>query len=81
MDYATLYERLTSNLRDRIRRGEITERGLARMTFVSQPHIHHVLKGKRALSAEMADRIMRHLRIDLLDLIEPGEFLEWRRRQ
>lgn len=81
MDYATLYERLTGNLRDRIRRGEVTERGLARMTSVSQPHIHHVLKGKRALSAETADRIMRHLRIDLLDLIEPGEFLEWRRRQ
>jgi hypothetical protein len=81
MDYATLYERLTTNLRDRVRRGEVTERGLARMTCVSQPHIHHVLKGKRLLSAEMADRILHHLRIDLLDLIDPGEFLEWRRRQ
>jgi transcriptional regulator with XRE-family HTH domain len=81
MDYATLYERLTTNLRDRVRSGEMTERGLARMTCVSQPHIHHVLKGKRLLSAEMADRILHHLHIDLLDLIDPGELLNWQRKQ
>lgn len=81
LDYATLYDRLTTNLRERVRRGEVTERGLARMTSVSQPHIHHVLKGKRLLSAGMADRILHQLRIDLLDLIEPDELLEWRRRR
>ncbi len=71
---------MTTNLRERIRRGEITERGLARLTRVSQPHMHHVLKGERVLSADMADRVLHHLRMDLLDLVEPGEILEWRRR-
>ena len=37
---------------------------------VSQPHIHNVLKGVRALSPELSDQILQHLRISLLDLIE-----------
>jgi plasmid maintenance system antidote protein VapI len=68
------------NLRERVRSGQITERGLARLTHVSQPHIHNVLKGKRLLSAEMADQIMQHLRMDVLDLVDPHELLEWHRR-
>lgn len=79
MDFETLYERLTTNLRDRVRRGEVTERGLARITCVSQPHIHHVLSGKRLLSAEMADRILHRLRLDLLDLLEPADYAQRRK--
>jgi transcriptional regulator with XRE-family HTH domain len=62
--------RLVANLRDRVRNGQATERGLARATGISQPHIHHVLKGKRLLSMEAADRILDGLQIDLLDLVE-----------
>jgi transcriptional regulator with XRE-family HTH domain len=78
MNFVKLRERLTADLRERVRRGEITERGLARLTGVSQPHVHNVLNGKRLLSPEMADRLMAGLRIDLLDLVEPGELLHWR---
>ena len=80
MNFVKLRERLTADLRERVRRGEITERGLGRLTGVSQPHVHNVLNGKRLLSPEMADRLMAGLRIDLLDLVEPCELLHWRSR-
>jgi len=81
MTFCDLHERLIENLRQRVRGGEVTERGLARATGVSQPHIHHVLKGKRLLSAVTADRILGQLHIDLLDLIELEELLQSRRRR
>ena len=81
MSFQQIQHRLVALLRERVRSGEITERGLARMTGVSQPHIHHVLNGKRHLSLEMADAILRETHMDLLDLIEPGEMLEWTRRR
>jgi plasmid maintenance system antidote protein VapI len=64
-----------------VRSGDATERGLARLTGVSQPHMHNVLKGKRLLSVEMADQVVGQLHLDLLDFIEPGELLEWQRRR
>jgi transcriptional regulator with XRE-family HTH domain len=80
MNFRDLQNRLAKNLRERVRSGEITERGLARLTGVSQPHIHHVLKGKRLLSPDMADQVMGHLRMDILDLVDPIELLEWHGR-
>jgi len=80
MTFHELERRFVDYLRDRIRSGEFTERNLARRTGVSQPHIHNVLKGKRALSPEMADVILHILEIDLLDLIEPEEIPERSRR-
>jgi plasmid maintenance system antidote protein VapI len=80
MNFRDLQNRLAENLRERVRSGEITERGLARLTGVSQPHIHHVLKGKRLLSPDMADQVMGHLRMDVLDLVDPIELLEWHGR-
>jgi len=74
MDFTRLQCRLVTHIRERVRSGEVTERGLARMTGVSQPHIHNVLKGSRFLSVGMADQILRELRIDLLDLIEAADF-------
>ena len=68
------FERLQLNLiqhlRDRVRSGELTERSLARITGISQPHLHNVLKGKRLLSLEKLDRILAYLELDLRDLIE-----------
>jgi transcriptional regulator with XRE-family HTH domain len=65
--------RLVSHVRARVRNGEISERGLARLTGVSQPHIHNVLKGTRRLSADMTDQILQRLRIDLADLLTAGD--------
>jgi transcriptional regulator with XRE-family HTH domain len=69
MTYKDLNDRLIAVLRHRIRSGQLTERGLARATGISQPHIHNVLKGKRLLSAEAADEILRRLDLDLVELI------------
>jgi hypothetical protein len=70
MLFTELRSSLIAVLRARVRNGELTERGLARLVGVSQPHIHNVLKGVRALSPELSDQILQHLRISLLDLIE-----------
>ena len=81
MNFREQQRRLIAHLYARVRSGDATERGLARLTGVSQPHIHNVLKGKRFLSLEMADQILAQLHLDLLDFIEPGELLEWQRRR
>lgn len=81
MDFQQLRERFVDNLRERVRSGQLTERGLARVTGISQPHIHNVLKGKRLLSPEMSDAVLRNLRMDLLDLMKPEDILEWREKK
>lgn len=68
-----LQRRLLEYLRHRLRTGEVTERGLARIAGISQPHLHNVLKGRRLLSMEMADGILRNLQLDILDLLERRE--------
>jgi hypothetical protein len=78
MDFQELRERFLTNLRERVRSGELTERGLARVSGVSQPHIHNVLKGKRLLSPEMSDTVLHQLHMDLLDLMKPEDFIDWR---
>jgi transcriptional regulator with XRE-family HTH domain len=73
MDFLELEQRFLDHLRYRVRSGELTERRLARMSGISQPHIHNVLRGKRCLSMETADVILHVLHIDLLDLLDPEE--------
>jgi transcriptional regulator with XRE-family HTH domain len=73
MDFLELERRFIEHLKVRVRSGEITERRLAHLTGISQPHIHNVLGGKRNLSLETADIILRILRLDLLDLLDPEE--------
>jgi len=80
MNFGDLHFRLTQYLRELIRSGELTERGLARITRVSQPHIHNVLKGKRLLSSQLADEILHRLQLDLTDLLRP-EDLDSRRNR
>jgi plasmid maintenance system antidote protein VapI len=60
---------LRDHLRLRIRNGLITERGLARKTGLSQSHIHNVLKGARILTPEVADQILRHMKLSILELV------------
>jgi len=81
MDFRELQLRFIEHLRERVRSGELTERGLARMTGVSQPHIHNVLKGKRFFSLEKTDNILHELRLDLLDLLPAQETHEPRRHR
>ncbi|HLK70127.1 MAG TPA: helix-turn-helix domain-containing protein [Bryobacteraceae bacterium] len=69
MTFQELRCRFVDHLRERVRSGELTERSLAKMTGVSQPHIHNVLKGKRVLSPEMSDEILLNLQMDLMDLV------------
>jgi hypothetical protein len=81
VNFRELQRRLIAHLHTLVRSGDATERGLARLTGISQPHMHHVLKGKRLLSLGMADRVLAQLHLDLLDFMEPGELLDWQRRR
>jgi len=72
--YFELFQlRLIEHVHARVQRGELTERGLARHTGISQPHLHNMLKGARVLSPQMADLLLRHLHITLLDLLDANE--------
>jgi plasmid maintenance system antidote protein VapI len=73
MYFQDLHARLIDYLRESIQSGALTERGLARITGVSQPHIHNVLKGKRLLSSQMADEVLRKLHVDVRDLLRRDE--------
>ncbi len=73
MYFQTLQARLLAAIRMKVRTGELTERRLARLTGISQPHVHNVLKGARELSPEVADLILRELKLSLLDLVEHEE--------
>ena len=70
MYFSDFHNSLVNSLRDRVRNGQLTERSLAKLVGVSQPHIHNVLKGVRLLSPELGDQILRHLRLTLLDLVD-----------
>jgi hypothetical protein len=71
--FLALQQRLLEQLRHRIRNGELTERSLGRLTGISQPHVHNVLKGIRTLSPELVDAILTSLRISVLDLLPRDE--------
>jgi len=81
MTFRDLQMRLLAELRHRVKSGAATERGLARDTGISQPHLHHVLKGKRLLSVERADQVLRRLDLDLLHLITTEELQEFHTRR
>jgi len=77
ISFRGIHARLLEQLRRRVRNGELTERGLARITGISQPHIHNVLKGAKTLSPELADVILAQLRIPLLELFTRDELSHW----
>lgn len=70
-----LHQRLIELARQRVRSGELTERGLARLCDMSQPHVHNVLKSIRTLSPGSAGRLMRALKVTVPELLwrYPGE--------
>ena len=73
LTFAKFQGRLLNYLKLRIRNGDLTERGLARMIGISQPHMHNVLKGVRSLSPEVGDLILVRLRVSLVDFLEMKE--------
>jgi len=60
--------KLLAYVRNEVRNGELTERGLARLIGISQPHAHNVLRGVRTLSPEVFDLVLKYLHLSLLDL-------------
>jgi len=69
MQMGELYERLIEAARQRVRSGATTERSLARLCGVSQPHMHNVLKNLRSLSPESADRLLAALDLNIPALL------------
>ncbi len=69
MDFALLQNRLLLRLRVQLQNGQSSERSLARLAGISQPHVHNVLKGARILTTEIADIILSKLNMSILDLI------------
>lgn len=68
LGFAEFGSRLIEFVASRIRNGDFTERGLARVLDVSQPQLHNVLKGARPLKPEFADVLLQYFQISLLDL-------------
>ncbi len=69
MYFEDLQGRLIDLVRERVRAGELTERGLARKCGISQPQIHNALKKIRSLSTASADRVLRALNLGIPDLL------------
>jgi hypothetical protein len=69
MYLADIQRALIETAHRRVRAGELSERGLARLCGMSQPHLHNVLKNIRALSTDSADRLMRALNLSTEDLL------------
>lgn len=73
MYFGLLQQRLIEQLKKRVQNGDFSERGLARLTGVSQPHMHNSLRGARIFSPEICDQILRSLGMNLLELFEKEE--------
>lgn len=73
MRFQELQSRLLTRIRSLIRNGELSERGFARLSGISQPHIHKVLKGDRSLSMERIDLLLASLHWSVLDLFQEAE--------
>lgn len=69
MFISDLFPLLAAHIHRRLRRGDFTERSLARRAGISQPHLHNVLKGKREMSPRIADALLRELCLGVETLI------------
>ncbi len=79
--FRELQARLIARIRHLIRNGESTERRMGKLVGISQPHIHHVLKGARNLTPPVFDLLLRQLGIAILDLYTGEELKEHLRRR
>ena len=67
-EFHQLFDALLNHVRGRISRGDLSERGLARLMGYSQPHVHNVLAGVRHMNARFADDLLGGLGLSLKDL-------------
>ena len=72
-----MQQRLLVLLNEKVRRGEMSQRRLARLTGFTQPHIHNVLKGARAMNPNLADAVLQCLNLSVSDLIAEGVPAAW----
>jgi plasmid maintenance system antidote protein VapI len=71
--FEILQQRLLSRLAERVSSGDFSERQLAAKLGISQPQIHRLLKGTRRLTQDVADSILSHLDLSIVDLLESAE--------
>ncbi|MBI4889519.1 MAG: hypothetical protein HY821_02765 [Acidobacteria bacterium] len=73
LTFEVLLSRLMGFASERIRNGDMTERAMARLVDLSQPHLHNVLKGKKGITLAAADGMLQGLALSLLELVEAEE--------
>jgi hypothetical protein len=76
LTFQILLSRLRELLKEKVKNGQLTERGMARLTGTSQPHLHNILKGIRTLPPELADQLLPLAGLSLIELMgshPPGE--------
>lgn len=73
LNFYELQARLCWYLRALVRSGDWSGRSLAKAIGVSQPYLHLVLSGKRSMTPELGDLVLRYFRLSVLDLVEPAE--------
>jgi hypothetical protein len=71
--FERLLQRLVRRVGGLLSNGEYTERGLARLTGISQPHLHHILAGKRTLTPPVADSFLVNLGWTVGELFKEDE--------
>ena len=69
MNFLQMHERLRLELLRRIQRGTLSVSLLARQTGYGQPHLSNFLGGKRQLSLEGLDRLLRAQQLTAADLV------------
>lgn len=67
--FRALGDSLLQHVRDLVRSGELTKRGLAKLTGYSQPHVHNVLAGVRRVNMAFADDVMECLDLTIEQLL------------
>lgn len=73
MTFSQLHESLRLELVRRIQRGTLTVSLLSRQTGLAQGHVSNFLLGKRGLSLNAMDRVLRAQRLELDDLLPDRE--------
>ena len=68
MTFLDAQGRLLKEIKSQVLNGHVTERRMARLIGVSQPHMHNVLKGARILSPRITDKLLKLFHMSVLDL-------------
>lgn len=71
MTFRQAYADLLAQLHTRIRNGGTSQREVARELGISQPHMNNVLKGRRTLSFDRADLLLKSIDASLVFLSPP----------